>query len=611
MNLTKIAGLMVLILTVSVYGVDDSLLPPENLNAVSNLDSRVELSWSPPSTGMPTEELAYDDGMPRGLDPGGHNDVLSVRFSPANACTLKKVMLYMYSPTPPDTIELHLWEDDGYGYPLLFIGDLIEPRQFVVSASYEWIELDLTDDPIVLSSAEFHLGLVKVDSSLHYVLMDGAPSEPPRSFIYQLSAGEILPLDGDLLIRAYVSYAEGKRRGSKQLFRLPEFSPSSTVEPLPLPSSISEIPTSEVVGYKIYRSDEPDGPFFQVTSTESLSYTDNEVSNNHTYYYKATALYSDGESDYTPIVWATPRGEDGLAIDTIRYDDGAPSFAVSWSPGNIMATRFSSTVRKQLTGIQVFVYNPGVMKPVLYSVADGEISEEPIFSMPGEVTVSSSGWYYVDLNRFHIYLQGEFLAGIKLADATLSVGIDMITGTSFSYDYYSRTSSWSNLSDTLYFIRAVTSYDYSNVNIHLNQGWNQVSIPVVPDSPLFSEIMPDIIPPVYKYDASLRRYVIVDSVEAGEGYFVLSPIEVNYNLSGLPVRGFDKQVDRGWNMVGAPSEARPFPCTNVITFPDDLLLDPGYYHYNTTVGSYILSDGLISGKGYWVLCGEEGTIRVE
>ena len=589
----------------------DPLPAPENVQAVSNLDSNIELLWSAPTSEPEVEELAYDDGLPRGLDPGLHNDILSVRFTPANACSLKSIKLYMYSLTPPDTIELHIWRDDGYGYPLLFIGDIIEPQRFVVSASYEWITLDLSDEPIALPSEEFHIGIVKVDSSLHYILMDGEAVSPPRSFVYSLTAGEILPLSGDLMIRAYVTYETSKSALGKRVFRLPESHFPRVVEPLPLTDSFALSSALDVLSYRVYRSRTPDGPFYPLGETDSLHYTDYPLINNHTYYYKLTALYSEGESDFTPLVWATPRSGDGSVIDTLRYDDGSPSFAVSWHPGNSLATRFSTDVRKKLSGIAVFVYNPGSLKPKIFSLRDGIISDEPIFSLPAPVTANSAGWYYIDLNRFNIYLDGEFIVAIELMDASLSVGIDIIPGTSFSYDYNVASESWHNLADTLYFIKAEMCYDFSRVNIHLAAGWNQLSIPVVTEDNSFAELMPDIIPPAYRYDASLRRYVEAETFEVGEGYFVLAIRELSYTFTGLPARGFDKPVDAGWNMIGAPSCDEPYLTTYVVTFPDGLLLDPGFYNYDPVLHNYNHPSGLIPGKGYWILSAGEGTIRIE
>lgn len=64
---------------------------------------------------------------------------------------------------------------------------------------------------------------------------------------------------------------------------------------------------SAVVGYSVYRSEKPGGPFTKLTSApiSGTSYTDRTVQSGHTYFYLVTAVTSEGrESRYSNLVKA-------------------------------------------------------------------------------------------------------------------------------------------------------------------------------------------------------------------------------------------------------------------------------------------------------------------
>ncbi|MCD6532033.1 fibronectin type III domain-containing protein, partial [bacterium] len=89
--------------------------PPRELVATNNLDSRVELAWKSPAPEVTTYEIAYDDGTGGGIDEAGRNDILSVRFTPTERCSLLAIKYFGYCPFPELNVEIGVYEDNGSG----------------------------------------------------------------------------------------------------------------------------------------------------------------------------------------------------------------------------------------------------------------------------------------------------------------------------------------------------------------------------------------------------------------------------------------------------------------------------------------------------------------
>ncbi|MFX0051238.1 MAG: fibronectin type III domain-containing protein [Candidatus Hermodarchaeota archaeon] len=64
---------------------------------------------------------------------------------------------------------------------------------------------------------------------------------------------------------------------------------------------------ASITEYKIYRAASSGGPYSLIGSSITLSYIDLTVTNGETYYYVVTAVNSQGESDYSSEVSATPQ----------------------------------------------------------------------------------------------------------------------------------------------------------------------------------------------------------------------------------------------------------------------------------------------------------------
>lgn len=601
---------IVMLVCLGVYGVD-GLNPPRNIRALSNLNSRVYLAWDAPEPSVSLVEISYDDGIPRGLDPGQPGDIVSVRFSPDGPCTLKQVRIFVFAPLRPDTVEFHIWLDDGTGYPALFVGDIISPIRCTISGSYSWFELDLSSQRIYLNGDDFHIGLVKIDTSFYYnILVDSSPSVPPRSFLFSMRDFDFYPIAGDLMIRAYVKPVSSHLvDGAHKKIRKFRSEFQRFVFPKALKSPILTYP-ERLRGYNIYRSVDPFSGFYYLAFTESLHYNDMDVRNDSTYYYKVSALYDDGESEYAGPVAATPRGSDGVVYDTLMYDPGVPTFAISWVPNCRIGNRFSFPVLSKLVGVETFVYVRGRIRHGIYRVNDDVVETEAYFVMPSADSARTTGWNYADLERFNIFLSGEFVISVNFEDLALSIGGFYSPGADFSYDFEPERGYWTNLADTVYFIRAITSYSYSTARIRLYPGWNMVSLPVVPANRDFRSLFPFAVPPAFRYNPITRSYVAVDSLVEGEGYFILSFSERLYEINGIPVRSYDLPVRRGWNMIGAISSPDPLPNSSLLALPSMIVSDPRLYYFNTRFRRYESRTNLIAGEGYYIYVNGDGIIRV-
>ena len=133
--------------------------------------------------------------------------------------------------------------------------------------------------------------------------------------------------------------------------------------------------------------------------------------------------------------------------------------------------------------------------------------------------------------------------------------------------------------------------------IHLDAGWNMVSIPVIPADASVTAIFGDNITlPVYEYDAG---YKSVTSLEPKKGYWVLADSPADIEITGTVPSNLEVTVVPGWNMIGPVSSAVQVSSFTGIT-PPVYGYDSGYKSVTT----------LEQTKGYWVLTSTETTLTV-
>ena len=152
------------------------------------------------------------------------------------------------------------------------------------------------------------------------------------------------------------------------------------------------------------------------------------------------------------------------------------------------------------------------------------------------------------------------------------------------------------------------------VTFHLIAGWNQITLPVTPESTDPNVVFAGL--PFYSWDAVNGIYLDKDLtvLARGVGYWLKVLVATDYDVTGLPDRGATTTLSLalGWNMIGAPYVA-DIPWANVtislgngIPVSLDTAVANGWIRsslYNWDGSTYqILASGgnFLNLKGYWI-----------
>ncbi|MRR08606.1 T9SS type A sorting domain-containing protein [bacterium] len=296
-----------------------SPLAPWNLTATPG-DNQVQLQWAPPA-----QELQYDDGSPiygYNWSPG---DIYTTRFSPQHyPCRLEQVLSIWSNNYGIDSIEVHVWPDDGEGIPDTSV-NLITPFKFLPVANMDWEIHDLSSANLVIGSGDFHVGYVCQTTDQPIAVSDaGGPGA--RSLGRIEGTWGSLSSYRDLMHRAVVSYSSYTKGlalrscaitpGTKPL---PELA-GSKATPLGR-KSVPQYPklsgalamAKNISGYTVLRGDVTGGPYTLLQTTYEPTYLDNTALNGNWYYYVVQANYStpDTTSGYSNEASAYPTGVSG------------------------------------------------------------------------------------------------------------------------------------------------------------------------------------------------------------------------------------------------------------------------------------------------------------
>jgi hypothetical protein len=138
-------------------------------------------------------------------------------------------------------------------------------------------------------------------------------------------------------------------------------------------------------------------------------------------------------------------------------------------------------------------------------------------------------------------------------------------------------------------------------HVSVMEGWNLVSVPVIPDDPAPNVCYPNAVSPAFAYD---NGYTEVPFLRVGNGYWLKCAGENSYDIGGSLHASGDIPVVTGWNMIG--------PCEQEVAKADITSDPPGivisdYYGFSD---SYVLASSLTPSKGYWVKTSQAGTLHV-
>jgi uncharacterized protein (TIGR02145 family) len=137
--------------------------------------------------------------------------------------------------------------------------------------------------------------------------------------------------------------------------------------------------------------------------------------------------------------------------------------------------------------------------------------------------------------------------------------------------------------------------------IHVERGWNLLSLPVKIDSTPINVTFMSAVSEAFLYqDGYMHR----DTITNGMGFWLKFDSAETFILSGEPIHKDTINMNTGWNMIGTLSV--PIPKSFITTDPDGIIISD-YFYYDTQSG-YQASDTLKPGLGYWIKVNQNGSI---
>jgi len=156
--------------------------------------------------------------------------------------------------------------------------------------------------------------------------------------------------------------------------------------------------------------------------------------------------------------------------------------------------------------------------------------------------------------------------------------------------------------DTIFFGISQTPITYD-----VSPGWNLFSYPFRNDTSL-TTVFPYAIPPAYYWETRISYYASNSILMPKKGFWILTGADITAVISGDSIlTSYSDSVFAGWNLIGAIGHPLPVSC--IITEPPGIRIGP-IYGWSNTLGQYFEADTLLPGKGYWILCTENGIINL-
>ena len=312
-----------------------------------------------------------------------------------------------------------------------------------------------------------------------------------------------------------------------------------------------------------------------------------------------------GQCDDLPVWSETYMGmmdDDGnwssdyeLSID---YTDNIFIVGNTWS-NSMLVPRIGSEDNYCIDHVKLEFYYTCLppSSPADFSASDGEYENQIRLSWSG---VEGAEFY-------NIYRDNEFLT--MLLNDQLEIFIDSDEPNVVIEFCISsvNTCGESNLEcDTGYAAEPLSSI---NVDYHFN--WNLVSLPLVVEDALYSNLFPEAI------DETLYSFDLMGYVHVGDGYnpetFLLPGIgywlrftsDGSTNISGTLIHEQTYSLYEGWNLISGISEDISIYSASD---PENIIIHGSVYGFHGGNTGYISADILSPGKGYWIRANADGEI---
>ena len=158
----------------------------------------------------------------------------------------------------------------------------------------------------------------------------------------------------------------------------------------------------------------------------------------------------------------------------------------------------------------------------------------------------------------------------------------------------------------------IAAYPYLKISCHLinnanqifqlDDGWNLVSLPVVPDYNEVDSLFTNAIS-AFWFDPYLPGYDQVNSLDAGKGYWLDMSGASTQTVIGNRISQLNIDLKHGWNLAGTILETVDV---------DDISVNPAgslisVFGFD---GSYYNANTLISGNGYWMEVSQDCQITI-
>ena len=298
-------------------------LAPSGLAATDGMDLSVPLSWNPPAESLyyyiPTSAV-YAFNLPVGT-------IASTRYTPSNyPCKINQIRSSWNTTYGTSPMHFRIYGDDGYGFP--DEGNVIFDTTYTPAAGTWGDLLNLSAYNLVIASGDFHVSweVLTYQQPRPRGTQDGGIQQ--RSLYKWTDGLWYADLGGDWFNRVAVSYSNYTKGAGLKTAALegndPRFDRANKVALNPVADKIAKqaanLPAFDLVknigDYQVYRSTVSGGPYSFVVSTTGLSYADNSVTNDTTYYYVVRAIYDWASHPDTFSTWsneasATPAGVEG------------------------------------------------------------------------------------------------------------------------------------------------------------------------------------------------------------------------------------------------------------------------------------------------------------
>ena len=138
---------------------------------------------------------------------------------------------------------------------------------------------------------------------------------------------------------------------------------------------------------------------------------------------------------------------------------------------------------------------------------------------------------------------------------------------------------------------------YDTFTFHLNQGWNLISLPLIPETTTVENLFPDY---TVAYEYKNGGYLLVSALEPGKGYWIKVPNNSDYTVEGDFFSNDTISLTAGWHLIGASNQE-----TTPISDTDSIAV---IFQYET--GAYVVKTTLEPGLGYWIKMIQEGELKI-